>query len=45
MRLHQKGLSQLVKQRGGLETLRGNWKLEMRILLGKFTAHSVIFKY
>ncbi|KAE9371581.1 hypothetical protein N431DRAFT_545797 [Stipitochalara longipes BDJ] len=33
MRLHQKGLSQLVKQRGGLDTLRGNWRLEMRILL------------
>ena len=36
MRLHQKGLSQLVKQRGGMDTLRDNWRLEMRILLGKF---------
>jgi hypothetical protein len=37
MRLHQMGLSQLVNQRGGLDTLRGNWRLEMRILLGTFS--------
>jgi len=41
-RLHQRGLSQLVKQRGGLNTLRGNWRLELRVLLIPLMTNSQI---